>query len=283
MLNFVYYPVSFILWCWHQVFGLVLDHNSLIAWALAIVFLVLTLRAVMLRPTIAQTRSMRRMQKIAPQVAALKTKYARDRDRQLRETQALHKEHGVNPLTGCLPMLVQIPVFIGLNHVLRNFTQYPDRPNYYFSAIDVQSYLQATVFGAHLGDALFNTGLLSAHPVTWMWSIAPLVIPLLLVSAAAMHLTARVTTAASNDNSQAAMMSTLSLWVFPIGMLAAGALLPVGLLIYVVSGNIWTLAQQRLVFAVLDREESAAGDVKAGSSATTHPRRSRRGAEATRR
>lgn len=264
MLNFIYYPVSFILWIWHVVFGRVLGDASAASWALAIVFLVFTLRAILLSPAIKQIRAARTLQKFAPQMKAIKKKYANDRKAQAAELQKLQREHGVSPLGSCLPMILQIPVFIGLNHVLRTFTQHPNQPNYFFPVADVHSYLAARLFDTHLGDAIFNIGLIgrSGH-ATWAWGAAPVAIPLMIVAAIATHFTARLsvsrTTAASPENTpQSQLMSRLTMWVFPLGVLVFGGALPVGLLVYWVSNNAWTLAQQHFVFKRVAREEEEA-------------------------
>lgn len=263
MLNVIYYPVSFILWCWHTVFGFVLGDVSAAGWALAIVFLVFTLRAILLQPAIRQIRSMRAMQRIAPQMTAIRARYAGDRPRQMAEAQRLQREHGVNPLAGCLPVILQVPVFIALNHVLRTFTQHPDQPNYYFPLSDVHSYLAATLFDAHLGDAILNIGLIGgagAGHTTWMWQVAPVAIPLMVIAAIATHLTARSSAGrtvgtAATGSSQSRLIRTLSLWVFPSGALVFGGVMPVGLLIYWVSNNMWTLGQQHLVVRRMDAKE----------------------------
>ena len=133
MLDFIYYPVSFILWCWHWVFGHVFGEASGISWALGIMFLVFTLRAIMFKPFVKQVRSMRTMQEFAPEMKKIQKKYANDQQRQAQEMQKLQREHGFSPLGGCLPMLLQIPVFIGLYHVLRSF-QPSHTENYFFDA-----------------------------------------------------------------------------------------------------------------------------------------------------
>lgn len=262
MLNFIYYPVSFILWCWHKVFGSILGDTNAIGWGLSIVFLVFTLRAIMLKPTVNQIRSMRKMQEFAPQIKAIQKKYANDRQRQAVEMQKLQREHGVNPVGGCLPMLLQIPVFIGLNHVLRSFTLYPNNPNYFFPKSDVLSYGDAKFFGAHFGDAIFNTGIVAGHTAhaTWMWGVAPVAIPLMVIASIATHFTARLSArrqmamnAASTPQTE--MMQKLTMWVFPLGVLVFGGALPVGLLMYWVSNNVWTFGQQHFVFGRMDREE----------------------------
>lgn len=258
MLGFIYYPVSFVLWCWHGMFGLLLGDASAVGWALSVVLLVVTVRVILLRPAIGQARTMRAMQRLAPKIRAIQRKHADDRQRQSAELQRLQREHGVNPLAGCLPALLQIPAFIGLSRVLRVFTEYPNRSNYFFPNSDVRSYLAAKLFGAHLGDALFHvtalSGPIAAHS-PWLWQVAPVVIPLILVSAVATHVNARLSTQPA-DTAQAALSRVLSMWVFPLGMLVFGAALPLGWLIYVVTNNCWTLGQQYLLLRHLDREDA---------------------------
>ena len=277
MLNVIYYPVSAILWCWHQVFAFLLGDSSAVGWALSIVLLVFTLRAILLKPAIAQIRPMSRMAAIAPQIAAIKKRHAADRQRQLTEMTALQREHGISSLGGCLPALLQIPVFIGLNHVLRTFTQHPHLPNYVFPLSEVRSYLDATLFGAHLGDPIVTIGVIggsAAGHATWTWSVAPVAIPLMIVAEVATHVTARLSATRNRDIAGpsapgASMVRRLSLWVFPLGVLVFGAALPVGLLIYWVSNNIWTLGQQRLVVTRITMDRPPP------SPAGVQPRRSR--------
>jgi len=124
VLNFIYYPVSFILWVWHKAFSAVFGDTGWgggIAWALAVVFLVFTLRAILYKPFVSQVRSMRKMQDFQPELQKLRKKYANDKQKQAAEMQRLQREHGVNPVAGCLPVVAQVPVFIGLFHVLRSF------------------------------------------------------------------------------------------------------------------------------------------------------------------
>ena len=63
------------------------------------------------------------MQELQPQIKALQKKYGKDRQRMALEMQKLQKDHGFNPILGCLPMLAQVPVFLGLFHVLRSFNR----------------------------------------------------------------------------------------------------------------------------------------------------------------
>ncbi|MBB3662723.1 YidC/Oxa1 family membrane protein insertase [Prauserella sediminis] len=256
MLDFIYYPVSFILWCWHKVFGFVFGPDNAISWILGIVFLTFTVRGILFKPFVKQVRSMKKMQDFAPEVKKLQKKYANDRQKQATEMRKLQQEHGVNPLGSCLPMLLQIPVFIGLNWVLRNF-QEGRQNNYFFDAAEVDSYVNAKLFGINIGDAINHFGF-AGQSSEWHWEVAPLAIPLMIVAAIATHLTARHSVARQNPASatqQTAMMNKLTLYIFPFGVLIFGAFFPIGLLIYWLANNGWTLGQQRFVYGRIDREE----------------------------
>lgn len=268
MLNFIYYPVSAILWFWHQAFGYLLGPGNGFGWALAVVFLVFTLRAVLFKPFVSQVRSMRKMQEFAPEIQKLKKKYGDDRTKMAAEMQKLQSEHGVNPLGGCLPVLVQIPVFIGLFHVLRSF----NRPflsdeqnrligNYVFSAVDVRSFLDARVFGVPLSAFITEpANLLSRYGDISRWQIAAVAIPLTIVAGVLTHLTAKHSVerqnAAQAANPQAAIMNKLMVYLFPVGVVAGGPFFPLAILLYWLSNNLWTLAQQRLVYQRIDAEDA---------------------------
>ena len=126
------------MWVWHKVFGSFMGASNVWAWVLSIVFLVFTLRAIMFKPFMKQMDSQLKMQAVQPEMKKLREKYKDDRQRLAEEMMKLNKESGVSPLGGCLPMLVQAPVFIGLFHVLRMFQpvlvdgQWTFRQNVYF-------------------------------------------------------------------------------------------------------------------------------------------------------
>jgi YidC/Oxa1 family membrane protein insertase len=82
--------------------------------ALAIVGLTVLIRLITYPLNQQQLKSMKAMQELGPQLQALQKKYAKDREKLSQETMKLYKEHGINPAGGCLPMLVQMPVWIGL-------------------------------------------------------------------------------------------------------------------------------------------------------------------------
>jgi YidC/Oxa1 family membrane protein insertase len=98
---------------------LALLYELLRSYGLAIIFLTVLVRVVLLPLTIRQTRSMQEMQKLNPKVKELQRKYKGNRQKLAEETQKLYREHQVNPLGGCLPLLLQLPVFFALFGVLR--------------------------------------------------------------------------------------------------------------------------------------------------------------------
>lgn len=257
MLDFIYYPVSFILWCWHWVFGHVFGENSGIAWGLGIMFLVFTLRAIMFKPFVKQVRSMRQMQMFAPEIKKLQAKYKNDKQKLAAEMQKLQREHGFSPLGGCLPMLLQIPVFIGLFHVLREFK--PGKTmNYFFDAHGVTSYVEADLFGAGLSNFITQP----AHELTQFGanrtSVILVSIPLMILASVLTHLTARHSVARQNPESatpQTAIMNKVTMYLFPMGVLVFGLFFPIGLLLYWLANNSWTLMQQNIVYRKIDREE----------------------------
>lgn len=87
-------------------------------YGLAIILLTIAVRVLLLPLSIKQTRSMREMQRIQPEVKKLQAKHKGDRQKLNEEMMALYKEHGVNPFGGCLPLLMQFPVFIALYRLI---------------------------------------------------------------------------------------------------------------------------------------------------------------------
>lgn len=101
--------------------GLEMIHNVVMSWGLAIIVLTLFIR-LLIWPLIAvQTKSMVGMQQIQPKMQALQKKYKDNREKLTQETMKLYKEAGVNPAGGCLPMFIQMPIFIMLWQVFMNY------------------------------------------------------------------------------------------------------------------------------------------------------------------
>ncbi len=99
-----------------------LDPAGGLNWTLSIIFLVVTARLLLFRLFIKQVHYQRHMQEMQPKIQALREKYKNDRAEMQRQMMALQQEQGFNPLAGCLPMFLQIPIFISLFHVLRHLS-----------------------------------------------------------------------------------------------------------------------------------------------------------------
>src|SRR3954453_14746135 len=98
-------------------------HNDVgVAWGLGIVLITWLSRVVVLPFTLKSMHGMREMQALQPYIKEIQEKYKDDRQRMQREQMALFQEHGVNPLSACLPLLFQFPVFIALYSLLRSST-----------------------------------------------------------------------------------------------------------------------------------------------------------------
>lgn len=274
-LDFIYYPVSWIMWVWYRLFAFVLGPSNFFAWALSVMFLVFTLRALLYKPFVRQIRTTRQMQELQPQIKALQKKYGKDRQRMALEMQKLQREHGFNPILGCLPMLAQIPVFLGLYHVLRSFNRTTGgfgQPhlsvienrltgNYVFSPVDVGHFLDANLFGAPIGAYMTQRSGLDAFVDFSRPALIAVGVPVMILAGIATYFNSRASIARQSAeaaaNPQTAMMNKLALYVFPLGVVVGGPFLPLAIILYWFSNNIWTFGQQHYVFGMIEKEEEA--------------------------
>ena len=284
MLDFVYYPVSAVLWVWHNIWVAVLGSSCPLSWVLAVVFLVATLRAVLVVPFVKQARLQQVMLRLQPRIAAIQKRYPGDRRRQSLEIQKLRQKHGVNLLLGCVPPFAQSVVFVGLFHVLRSFDrtgmavhlpfvagmapmsaeQNAHTANYVFSAAQVQSFVGARLFGSPLIASIHTAGLHAGAAVA---------VVLMILAAIATHLSARAAlTRQPPSPGSPVLVRMISLWVLPASALVSGPLLPVAILIYWVTNNACTLAQQHIVYRILDREATVTARRTAQRRAAYAPR-----------
>ena len=114
------------------------------AWGLAIIVLTLLVRLLMHPLTAKQMKSMEKMQKLQPQLKVLQEKYADDKDKLNQETMALYKDNQVNPASGCLPLIIQLPIFILLYGVLYDLTK-------------TEAFTNVTFLGVNLGGSVLTT------------------------------------------------------------------------------------------------------------------------------
>src|SRR5215204_6961142 len=93
-------------------------------WWLSIALLTVVVRSVLFPLTVKQVKNMRAMQDLRPEMDRIRAQFPNNRQRQQEEIMKLYQERKVNPLGGCLPVLVQMPIFIGIFYVIRQFGGY---------------------------------------------------------------------------------------------------------------------------------------------------------------
>ena len=173
-------------------------------------------------------------------------------------------------------MLAQIPVFLGLYHVLMSFnrTQHgigrlglsPEENrqlgNYVFSVADVNHFLDANLFGAPIGASMTqSTGSIAAFHEFNRPAVIAIGVPLMMLAGFATHMNSRASVARQSPeaaaNPQTAIMNRMALYIFPLGVIVGGPFLPLAIILYWFANNIWTFGQQHYVFAKIADEEEA--------------------------
>jgi len=173
-------------------------------WGVAIILLTVVVKVLTLPLTFKQMRSMKKMREIQPELTALKAKYAEDRVRQAQEMQALFQRAGVNPLAGCLPMLVQLPIWIALYAMLNTAVELYREPFLWLPDLTQQ-------------DPYYILPLAMGALMYFQMKIQP----------------------AGVDNEQAKMMA----WMMPIIFTVMMLFLPSGLCVYIFANVLLSLVQ----------------------------------------
>lgn len=266
-LDYIYYPVSGIMWVWHKLFGLAFGSPANVwSWVLSVIFLVFTLRLILFKPFLKQMDSQIKMQSIQPEMKRIREKFKDDKRRQSEELMKLNKETGVNPLASCLPALLQLPVFISLYHVLRSFNP-GQQHNYFFDASDINSFIAAKLFGGAPLSAWIRE---SSERLTELHgdrgTLIAVGVPLAIVAGIMTYLSSRrsigrqkqMNPEAANQG-QAAIMNKLMLYVFPVGVFVSAFLFPLPLVIlfYYMANNSWTFGQLWYSHRRQDRQKAA--------------------------
>ena len=232
----LYYAISAIWLAWHRLFDL-LPMSSGWSWTLAIIGLTITIRALLIPLFVKQIKSSRNMQLIQPKVKELQKKYGHDRERLAQETMKLYKETGTNPFASCLPLILQMPIFLSLFHLLRNAANRD--PKGFLDQADVDQISRGRIFGAGISDTLTN-------PDTT--NVVILAIILVVAMTATTFITQRQLMSknmpADAMSGPYAQQQKLLLYVLPIVFAVGGIAFPIGLMIYWTTSNFWTMGQQ---------------------------------------
>ncbi|HKE65302.1 MAG TPA: membrane protein insertase YidC [Micromonosporaceae bacterium] len=255
MMGWIYTGISWILLKWHAFWHAIGVGDWLGTnwdWILAIVFLVLTIRVILFPVFVKQIKSQRAMQALQPQIAKLREQYKNDRQGLQRAQMELMKEENANPLMGCLPLVVQIPVFIGLFHVLRHLKptmSIHGQQLYGWSTDQFESAANAKLFGAPISAAfrsskvdIVSLGSTQAN----VWLVTALLVVIMIVTTFLTQYQMIKKTGWSTDQNQR-MIQKLMLYGVPAGLLFSGTFFPIGVVIYWVTTNVFTLGQQQYV------------------------------------
>jgi len=242
ILDWLRTAVSWILVQFHSLFGAIFGEASGWAWALSIVGLVVVIRILLIPLFVKQIKAQRNMQLIQPQIKEIQKKYAGDRERQSQEMMKLYRETGTNPLSSCLPILLQMPIFFALFSVLQGIaTNTPEGVFKWEQYADLfQQAREATIFGVPLYGTFLGAAE-TPNPI----NTRILTVILIIAMTATTFLTQRqlIVKNMSDDNPIVRQQKIL-LYVFPFMFAIGGINFPVGVLIYWFTTNLWSMGQQ---------------------------------------
>jgi YidC/Oxa1 family membrane protein insertase len=251
ILNPFYEAVAWVLLRLHSLLSIPFGANSGWSWALSIIVLVVLMRLILVPLFVKQMHSQRKMAALAPQVAALRKKYKNDKQTMNQEVMKLYQENGANPLAGCLPLVVQLPVFFALFNVLRSIAT--DKPKYGISDAVVNSAQHAHILWATIADRIVTSPLPPYHlapgPVSAKIEIGIVV----LISATTTFMTVRqsvkrgIGQVGQDPNNPMASSQKYMMYIAPLFALS-GLYWQFGLVMYWVTTNVWTLGQQYVLF-----------------------------------
>jgi YidC/Oxa1 family membrane protein insertase len=237
----LYYAVSAVLVSWHWLLSQIgFDADGGSTWALSIVGLTLVVRAALIPLFVKQIKSSRNMQLIQPRVKELQKKYGHDRERLAQETMALYKETGTNPFASCLPLIVQMPIFLALFRMLDQAAKKQKAHGFLDSDL-------AKSFGQ---SKIFDTIPLKLTFLNNDGNSAVMILAAILVVAmtATTFLTQRQLMSKNMPTDAMtgpyAQQQKMLLYVLPVVFAVGGIAFPIGVLLYWTTSNLWTMGQQ---------------------------------------
>lgn len=198
-------------------------------WGLSIIILTVIVRLILTPLLLKSTKSTARMQVLQPKLMEIQQKYADDPQRQAEEMQKFYSENKFNPLGGCLPLLIQMPILLALFTLLRNLPGYIGESGVVFSFYNIMPDLTTTP------GAQWANGIATALP--YLISLILFGILTVIPSLYQSH---------NQTGQQASSMRTMAL-VMGVMMLWLGWNLPAGVLLYYDVSSLWQVAQQIFV------------------------------------
>lgn len=267
------WAIELILVFWHWLFTSIgLESAAGITWVLAIFGLVVVVRAALIPVFVKQIKSQRKMLEIAPELKKIQDKYKGKRDQfsreaMSRETMELYRRTGSNPLSSCLPLLLQMPIFFGLFSVL-NDAQYGKPGVGPLNDELAQEFGNATLFGIAPLHSTF-VGAWEANPPQVATMVIAMVMVVLMTASQFITQLQIVSKNMSEETkaSPAFRQQRILLYILPLVFAFSGFTFPLGVMFYWLVSNFWTMGQQFVVIrnmptpgsqAAKDREERLA-------------------------
>jgi YidC/Oxa1 family membrane protein insertase len=221
------------------------------AWGLSIVLLTISIRILIFPLFVKQVKSQRRMQELAPKVKELQKKHQGDRETLNTELMKLYKDHGTNPVSGCLPLILQMPVFFALFRVMNEFKPkdgvFIER--FGLSERLIEEGAKAKVFGAPISASFLSSDGLLRQLGGDKLTVQLVTVLMIVTMGATQFWTQRQIMARAGGpvDPQQAQIRKMMLYVLPVFFAVAGVNFPIGVLLYWVTTNFWSMGQQAWV------------------------------------
>ena len=235
----LYYVISFVLTSFHTLFGGIFGPETGVAWVLSIIGLTLVIRAALIPLFVKQIKSSRNMQLIQPKVKELQKKYGHDRERLAQETMKLYKDSGTNPFASCLPIILQMPIFLALFRLIDQAVKNPEDPKGVMTVTLNEQFRDATFLGAKISDTFLSTDDTSVRLLA-----AVLVMAMTLTTFLTQRQLMSKNMPADALTGPYAQQQKMLLYVLPIVFAVGGIAFPIGVLFYWTTSNLWTMGQQ---------------------------------------
>ncbi|MFF3334281.1 membrane protein insertase YidC [Streptomyces sp. NPDC002888] len=248
LFSFITTPVSWVIVQFHTVYGALFGPDTGWAWGLSIVSLVILIRICLIPLFVKQIKATRAMQTLQPEMKKIQERYKNDKQRQSEEMMKLYKETGTNPLSSCLPILAQSPFFFALYHVLNGIAS-GDTIGVINKSL-LESAQNAHIFGAPLA-AKFTDNAAKAESLGASITDVRVVtaIMIVLMSASQFYTQRQLMTKNVDTSVKTPFMQQqkMLMYVFPVMFAVFGINFPVGVLVYWLTTNVWTMGQQMYV------------------------------------
>ncbi|MFB7931781.1 MULTISPECIES: membrane protein insertase YidC [Streptomyces] len=248
LFSFITTPVSWVIVQFHSVYGALFGPDTGWAWGLSIVSLVILIRICLIPLFVKQIKATRAMQTLQPEMKKIQERYKNDKQRQSEEMMKLYKETGTNPLSSCLPILAQSPFFFALYHVLNSIAT-GDTIGVINQSL-LQSAQKAHIAGAPLAAKFTDSSAKVEALGASLTDVRVVTAIMIVLMSASQFFTQRQLMTKNVDTTVKTpfmQQQKMLMYVFPVMFAVFGINFPVGVLVYWLTTNVWTMGQQMYV------------------------------------